>query len=214
MTISRVGAVLLVSAFICAGPWASRVAAQEQPLVPVGGGDEVDHEALRQLRAVYERAILDNNIGTLGPLFAPQFFGVMVTGRMVTGLEELKRYWADIHALIGEGGRYTTTLNPERSVIIGDIALARGTSDDVVVTGENREFRFQSFWTAVLQKQAGAWTVLQVQGTIDPVDNPFVREFRRRAIQLTAVIAGLVGLFIGLGGGWFLGKRSRRAATA
>ena len=44
------------------------------------------------------------------------------------------------------------------------------------------------------------WTVRalrRVQGSMDPVTNPFVREFARRAVVRTAIIAGLVGMLLG-----------------
>jgi ketosteroid isomerase-like protein len=136
----------------------------------------------------------------------------MITGRVVNGVDGLKKYWSDIHELMGEGGTYATTINPERSVIVGDVALARGSSNDVVVTGDNQEFRFTSYWTAALQKQNGQWKVVQVQGTMDPVDNPFVREFTRRTLRWAVVLSGLGGIVIGLGVAWLIRKRSPRAA--
>jgi ketosteroid isomerase-like protein len=210
MTIARVGLVLLIGLGAGTVSFVPCAAAQ-QPVAPGAAGDEAEHEALRQLKALYEAAIRDNKVEALGPYFSSDIHGVMVTGRVVTSVGELKQYWTDIHALIGEGGSYTTTLNPERSVIVGDVALARGSSDDVVVTSDKQEFRFTSFWTAVLQKQEGRWKLLQVQGTIDPVDNPFVREFRRRSLQLAIPISALGGLVIGLGVAWFMRKRAVRA---
>lgn len=169
--------------------------------------EEAEHAAIRELRGLYERAIRDGTPGLLAPHVASDFRGVMVTGRLVTSVAELEQYWTDIQGLIGPGGRYTTTLNPERSVILGDIALARGTTDDVVVTGEGREFRFTSLWTATLQKIDGVWKVRQMQGSIDPVDNAFVREFGRRALMPAAGAAGAVGLLVGAGVGWWLARR-------
>jgi len=136
---------------------------------------------------------------------------VMVTGRAVNSLADLKQYWTDIHALIGPGGKYTTTLNPERSVIVGDLALARGTSDDVVVTSGGTEFKFTTLWTAVLQKQDGRWMLRQAQGSVDPVDNIFVRTFTRRALMFTAAVAGVIGLVLGASIVGLLMRRRRAA---
>lgn len=212
MTRLRLVLVLLVSTGVAAWPSESRAAAQ-QPAAPAAAAavDEVEHEALRQLKALYERAIRDNDIGVLGPYFSNDLYGVMLTGRVVKNIDELKRYWTDIRTLIGEGGTYTTTLKPERSVILGDVALARGSSDDVVVTSEKQEFRFSSYWTAVLRKQDGQWKVVQVQGTIDPIDNPFVREFNRRYTRRVIPVSVLGGVVLGLGAAWLLRRRGRRS---
>jgi uncharacterized protein (TIGR02246 family) len=211
MTLGRIGRVWVISAWICGWLFATSAAGRQGP-PSVPASDEVEHEALRQLRPLYESAIRDNKLDALAPLLADDFYGVMVTGRAVTGIDGLKRYWADIHALMGEGGQYTTTLTPERSVLIGDVALARGTSADVVTTSEGQEFRFTSMWTAVLQKQDGRWRLRQAQGTIDPVDNPFVREFARRSLRWAVVLSGGVGILVGALLGWLFGRR--RHATA
>lgn len=186
-------------------------AAPAATTAPASPEEEAEHAAIRQLRALYEQSIREGKPEMLAPHVASDFRGVMVTGRLVKNVEELQRYWADIQELIGPGGSYTTTLNPERTVLLGDIALARGSTDDVVVTGEGREFRFTSLWTATLQKVDGVWKVRQMQGSIDPVDNAFVREFGRRALIPAAGIAGAVGAVIGLGAGWWLGRRRQRA---
>jgi ketosteroid isomerase-like protein len=207
---------LVVQVIALASVVAAPAAAQTRPrppaaTAPASPEEEAEHAAIRQLRALYEQAIREGKPEMLAPHVASDFRGVMVTGRLVKNVEELQRYWADIQGLIGPGGRYTTTLNPERSVILGDIALARGSTDDVVVTDEGREFRFTSLWTATLQKVDGVWKVRQMQGSIDPVDNAFVREFGRRALVPAAAIAGAVGLAIGVVVGLFISRRRARA---
>ena len=174
---------------------------------PANPQEEAEHQALRDLRAVYEQAIRENRVELLQPHLHPEFSGVMVTGRQVTSFDEVRQYWQDIRGLIGEGGRYTTTVKPEWSTIVGDVALARGTSDDVVVTGDGDEFRFQSFWTAVLQKHEGRWKIRRMQGTMDPIGNPFVREFAQRAVTRAALGAGLLGLFAGVAVMLFVRRR-------
>jgi ketosteroid isomerase-like protein len=210
MTVGRLALVFLVGLGVTGSPAEFRAAAQ-QPAVaaPSPAADEVEHEALRQLKTLFEGAVRDNNIGALGPYFSPDLYGVMLTGRVVKNIDELQRFWTDIHELIGEGGTYTTTLKPERSVILGDVALARGSSDDVVVTSEKQEYRFSSFWTAVLHKQAGQWKVVQLQGTIDPIDNPFVHEFNRRSMRVVIPQSVVGGVVLGLAAAWLLRKRAR-----
>jgi ketosteroid isomerase-like protein len=203
MTTGRLALVVLLGAL--ASPLES--AAQAPEAAAPAAADEAEHEALRQLKAAYERAISENNIDTLAPYFSDQFHGVMLTGRVVQSFDEVKRFWADMRELIGEGGSYTTTLNPERSVISGDMALARGSSSDVVVTSEKEEFRFTSYWTAVLQKQAGQWKLVQVQGTIDPIDNPFVREFNRRENRVVIPLSAIGGVVLGLIVAWVIRRR-------
>ena len=179
----------------------------EQPAPAAAQADAAEHEALRQIRAVYERAVQQGQPDLLAPHLSSEFHGVMVTGRAVRSLADLTAYWTDIRGLIGQGGSYTTTLNPEVSVILGDIAFARGTSDDVVVTGDGQEYRFSTFWTATLRKEDGVWKIRQAQGTMDPIANAFVRQFSRRAMFIVAGLAGAIGIVLGA---VLMGLASRR----
>jgi uncharacterized protein DUF4440 len=200
---SRRAAVSLLLWTLCAGmPVSGQTSSAAQ--------EEADHESLRALRAVYERAIRENQLEPLQPYLHTAFHGVMVTGRAVNGFGDLQRFWNDIKGLIGPGGTYTSTLNPERSVILGDIALARGTTADVVKTGDGDEFRFTTLWSATLQREAGAWKLRYVQGTMDPVSNPFVREFSRRAIIRFTSAALIAGIVVGMAFGVIWQKRRTR----
>ncbi len=99
-------------------------------------------------------------------------------------------------------------------MILGDIALARGSTDDVVKTSDGTEYRFTTLWTATLQKEAGAWKIRSVQGTIDPVANAFVREFTKRMIVRISSGVGVVSLVIGalIGAVWQRNRTRRTGA--
>ena len=180
-----------------------------QPAAPPApaASEEADHEALRLLKTAYEEAIRNNKIETLAGHFHPDFHGVMVTGRPVNSFADVQQFWRDLRGLIGEGGTYTTTINPERSVILGDIALARGTTADVVKTAAGKEYRVTTFWTATLQRDGGAWKVRSLQGTMDPIGNPFVGEVASRAVLQYTSGAGVIGLVLGLLLGRVWGRR-------
>ena len=135
----------------------------------------------------------------------------MMTSRAVDSLQEMKSYWADMKRLMGAGGTYRTVVEPERSVILGDFALARGKTADVVTTGDGKVYRFGTNWTAVLQRQNGAWKILQVQGSMDPVNNEFVRTFMRDALLKYGGLAALVALALGIALGVVIGRRRKTA---
>lgn len=170
------------------------------------GTDETDHEALRVLKRVFEQAVAEDRVELLQPYLHANFSGVMITSEPVGSFDDLRAYWRKIKELMGQGGRYTTTVNPDRSLIFGTIALAKGTTDDVVVTGNGAEYRFNSRWTAVLAKQNADWKILRVQGTIDPLANPFVATAMRRTASWTGGVGAIVGLLIG----WLLSLVIRR----
>lgn len=166
---------------------------------------EADHQALREVRALYERAVNEDRLDLLAPHIGEPFYGVMITGKRVSNLAEMKAYWADMKRLMGPNGKYQVKVTPERSAILGDIAMARGTTADVV-TSYGQTFRFGTSWTAVLHRQNGMWKIVQVQGSMDPVNNEFVKKFRRNAILLYGGGMALVALVLG----WLLGGRRSR----
>jgi ketosteroid isomerase-like protein len=174
--------------------------------------EEADHEALRGMKAVYEEAVRNNRIEALAPHFHPEFHGVMVTGRAVNSFADVQQFWRDIRGLMGEGGSYATTVNPERSVIVGDLALARGTTADVVTNSSGREYRFTTLWTATLQRDGGSWKIRTLQGTMDPIGNPFVVDIARGTVVRYASATGLIGLVLGLLLGRVWGRRRARNA--
>jgi ketosteroid isomerase-like protein len=194
--------------------WSASLMAMPSQIPPSSSGtDEAEHEALRKLKAVYEDAVGNNHIDALSGSFHSDFHGVMVTGRAVNSFADVQQFWRDIRGLIGEGGSYTTTVNPERSVILGVVALARGTTDDVVKTSDGHEYRFTTLWTATLQKEGGAWKIRSVQGTMDPIANPFVREFEKRLLVRVSSGVGVASLVIGaLIGAVWQRRRNRRTA--
>ena len=183
----------------------------QQPATPApAANEEADHEALRRLKTAYEEAVRNNRIDTLAGHFHPEFHGVMVTGRPVNSFADIQQFWRDIRRLMGEGGTYTTTVNPERSVILGDVALARGTTDDVVKTNDGHEYRFTTLWTATLQRVGADWKIRTLQGTMDPIGNPFVQEVAKRTILRFTSAASLTGLVLGLLLGRVWGRRAAR----
>ena len=184
-------------ALLCSVWCATAVAQPVQTPPSPDGNDEAEHEALRRLKSGYEEAVRNNRIDALAPYFHSDFHGVMVTGRAVNGFGDVQQYWRDIRGLIGEGGTYATTVNPEPSVIVGDLALARGTTDDVVRTKDGQEYRFTTLWTATLQKEGGTWKIRTIQGTMDPIGNAFVREFGKRLVVRVSSAVGAATLILG-----------------
>ena len=172
--------------------------------------EEADHEALRGLKATYERALNEDKLELLKPHLAEGFTGVMMTSEPVAGFEALQAYWVKMKAMIGAGGKYTTTLSPERSWIQGDVAVARGTAEERILAGSGREYRIETQWTALCVKRDGRWQILRAHGSMDPLGNEFVKTGLREI-----ALASGGGMFVigALAGGFlvFLILRRRRA---
>ncbi len=104
--------------------------------------DEVDHEALRRLRTVAEQAINENRLELLKPHLQEDFWVVTYTDRQFSDFDTFQAQWQKTRDELLDGGSYTTQLNPERSLILGEIALTRGNSENLLVTADGDRIPF------------------------------------------------------------------------
>jgi len=155
--------------------------------------DEAEHTALRAIKAAYEQSVNSGNPAGLAPYLSDNVTGVMVTGEPVKGLDGLKTYWQKIQEMLGPGGSYHVTVNAEKSDLFGDIAVSHGTTEDRVTTSGGKEFKFSSNWTSVCHKENGAWKVIRMQATMDPVNNPFIAA----RVKFTKLVFGIGGAVAG-----------------
>jgi ketosteroid isomerase-like protein len=172
--------------------------------------EEEDRQALRQIKDLYQQAVNEDTLDLLAPHVDPSFTGVMLTSEPVTGLEGMKAYWKKMKDMMGSSGRYHVTVSYEPSHFFGDVAVARGTTQDVV-TIPGKEFRFTGHWSAVCVKREGAWKIVRIHASMDPLTNPFVTGW----IQAGRLAFGGGGAAGGLVLGGLLGLAvARRKAVA
>ena len=112
---------------LCACSWSPASFAQE--------GDEADHQALRELRAVFEKAASENQLDLLKPHLHEPFSVVTFTDREFSDFEKFKERWQKTRDEIVGSGSYKVTLKPDWSELYGDMAVAHGDSDNVLVNG-------------------------------------------------------------------------------
>ena len=169
---------------------------------------ESDHEALRKLRDVFQEAAARNDMDLMKPYLAPEFSIVTFTDKEFTDFETFKAQWqATRKAMLGQSGSYKVELDPERSLIMGDFALCRGNSRNVMVNDSGRKFVFTAHWTVICRKIDGNWKIVRGHNSLDPFRNPMLTYGVKKIVIQTGVIAFLVGLGLGVGG--MLLKRRR-----
>ena len=152
--------------------------------------EEANHAELRKIKAAYEEAVNKADPTKIAPYLSENVTGVMITGEEVKGFAGLEAYWKKIQQLMGPGGTYHVKVNADSTEFHGDVSISRGNTEDVVKLASGTEFRFTSFWTAVCRKENGAWKVVRMQATMDPVDNVFVKA----RVQTTKIAYGAIGV--------------------
>ena len=165
---------------------------------PTLADEEAEHAALRKIKAAYEEAVNMDAMPKFEPWLGKDATAVMVTDEEVHSFAELQAYWLRIKALLGSGGSYAVKVNVDKTDLLGDVAVSRGTTDDTAKTARFGSVSFHSHWTAVLRKEGGEWKVLRLHASMDPLENPFVVA-RTASRSLAFGGAGVaLGLVLGL----------------
>jgi ketosteroid isomerase-like protein len=176
-------------------------------------GTEADHEALRGLKAVFEKAVNENNLELLRPHLHEPFSFVTLTRKEFTEFETFKTQWQSTREKMLDGGTYVIKLDPDRSEIFGDMAITKGRSENVMVTGGGDKYEFTENWTAVCRKINGEWKIVRAHSSIDPFYNPIVlSQFKKMSIQI-GLGALAVGLIIGIFVKTMLSRKKKKAIT-
>jgi ketosteroid isomerase-like protein len=173
--------------------------------------EESLHQELRGMKKIYEDAVNSGDLKTLAPVFGPQTSGVVATNEEFHTLDEMQQIFDRFKSTLGPGYTYRVTLNPERSLIYGDIAVCRGTSDEYVKSGNGHEFNLTTRWTAVLRRENGQWHLLRSQVSMDPFHNPVTEYFFASVKKIYGGGGLAIGLVVGILLGYLL--RGRKSAA-
>jgi ketosteroid isomerase-like protein len=171
--------------------------------------NHADHEALRGMRRAFEEAAAKNNMDLMKPYLATNFSIVTFTDREFSAFESFKAQWGKTrNAMLGERGSYRVDLDPEYSVLMGDVALCRGNAKNELVDGKGHRFEFTSHWSVVCRKIDGEWKIVRGHNSLNPFDNPMLKQ-GVKSLLVKAVAAGLVaGLVLGAVGARLLRRRT------
>ena len=165
--------------------------------------NKADHDALRNIRRIAENAINRNDLDTIRPYLAPEFSIVTFTDREFTDFDSFETQWAKTRSkMLGERGSFKVDLDPELSVIKGDIALCRGNAKNTLVDDSGKVFEFTSHWTATCQKVGGKWLIERAHNSLEPFHNPILEHAVRGLLVKSAGATGLIGLLLGAAMVW------------
>jgi ketosteroid isomerase-like protein len=199
----KAGVVLLM--VLLGGTAPGAASAQEE--------NKAEHDALRLIRQVVEKAVNSNDLDLIQPYLTPDFSIVTFTDREFTDFDAFKTQWGKTRRkMLGERGTFKVDLDPELSVIKGDIALCRGNARNAMRDNGGNVFEFTSHWTATCQKVDGKWLVVRAHNSTDPFNNPIVMHEVRKLVIESVAAAMLLGLVLGAGIMWGRHRRKVRAS--
>jgi len=178
------------------------VSAQEQR--------KADHDQLRELMKRGAEALNTRKLDAMAPHLHPEFTVVTVDNQKLRGLAEFKQYWIGLFE-----GKDAIVKSIETNPVADDLArflddntaMSFGTSDDRYTFNDGEIRQMKSRWSAVLQKDSDTWKIVSVHFSSNLLDNP-VLEATKRAVQKWALIAGAIGIAIGLALGFLMRRRT------
>lgn len=152
-----------------------------------------EREKLRSIQAVFEKAVENNTIDDLKPHIDPQFSFVSFTDRAFTDFTSFSEQWHITRKDMVGSGKFSTTLDPQPAIFIGDTAVCFGNAKNNMIDSKGRNFDFTSNWTVVFKRNDGEWKVLRAHNSLDPFFNPMLKQaVKTRFIQL-----GLLAFVLG-----------------
>jgi len=170
-----------------------------------------DHDQLRALVKKGAEALSTRNLDAMAPYVHPNFTVVTIDNKKLKGIAELKAYYDSLFE--GKGALLKAIeVRPEADeatdFLDANSGVSFGTSNDryTFLDGDVREMK--SRWSAVVQKDGDTWKLVNVHFSANILDNP-VLNAAKSALRNTMLIAGAVGLLVGVAIGFLLRRRRK-----
>ena len=100
----------------------------------------------------------------------------------------------------------------ELASLYGNASVAFGSLDQNFKFVDGREIRLVSRWTGTFIKEDGRWLLAAIHVSANVFDNPVLKLAVRKTALWTGLGAVALGLVLGGGAGWLIGKRRKTTA--
>jgi ketosteroid isomerase-like protein len=173
--------------------------------------DEPLHNELRRFKSEMESAM---NSGDMDAVFSKVEDDVVFTtmnNDFVAGKEKLREYFVKmVGSPSAPVAKIKTSLDPEALSIFLDpernLALSYGKANDEYLLKGGATLGLHARWTALLSKRTGQWKVAAFHYSGDIFHSPIHANAQKALVGLALVLGA-----IGLGAGYWLGRRRRAA---
>ncbi|MEA2560452.1 MAG: hypothetical protein QOH06_1956 [Acidobacteriota bacterium] len=171
--------------------------------------DEATHDELRALRDGLLDAMSKGDIERELTYFHPNAVITWHDAEVSRGRDGIRKYMARM--LEGPDKAvesFKADVNVDELTILygGDTGIAFGSVVEHFEMTNGRTFDLPARWSATMVKEGDKWLIANLHASDNLFDNPMLAMARRMAWW-----AGGLGLLVGLGAGYFLGRRRRTA---
>ena len=144
-------------------------------------GTPADHDQLRGLLKAAREAVNSDRPELLEAHLHPDYVITVMNQELVTKdhpLEQLFHDWFKKPGAILKSLRIAPEATIETKIYDGRFGIVYGTSVDTYQLSDDREFSFDSKWTATVIKQGDEWKLLALHVGVDPIENPLIDGYR------------------------------------
>lgn len=177
-------------------------------------GTKEDHAALQQLKADALRVVNARDDATARRILHQPFMATVVTQESFTDFDALKAYFDGLYTRADLRMKKITMAaeaDDWSQIYEGRFALTNGATKERYELADGRAFDLAGRWTAVSIQRDGAWKLLAVHMGTNFLDNPVLTAIEK-SVAWVGAAGGGIGLVVGLGLGWFIGRRRKPAA--
>ncbi|MBI4668956.1 MAG: hypothetical protein HY747_07195 [Elusimicrobia bacterium] len=128
---------------------------------------------LFKIQNAFETAAVYNKLELLTPYLDEGFQAKMISGEVLHGPEGIRKFWQNMYSQVKKGQRvssYELKLNPQELHVSGDLARAKGRSDEIIQNDFGEIYKFHTNWDASLKKQDGSWKLASMNAHLEVRD--------------------------------------------
>ena len=198
---------------LAAAAWALALA--HAPMLAAQEPDHAIHEALRSMLTEVVTAINTGQYDRMLPYLTENVEATSITQEVMGSRQDVSNYFKEWFGPTGYMRRMQmkldadglTELSPDKSW-----GLVRGKALEHYEAKDGDVFDFLTRWTAVMVRgDDNQWRLRAIHFGTNNLDNPVLTKVRNTLVR-DGVIAAVACLLVGIGIGWFAGRRKAPAA--
>lgn len=179
-------------------------------------GTPEDHDKLRALKDKAIAAVNSRDYDGVQAILHDPFMATAITQDSFTDFDAMKAYFEGLFTrklLRIKDVQFSAEADDYSTVYTGTFALTKGTDLERYEMADGRSFDVKGRWTAVSIKDGDDWKIAALHMGTNFLDNPVINAIEKSIVWI-GIAAAAAGLMVGLAGGWFIGARRAKRATA
>jgi len=189
-------------------------------VAPIARGEEPDHAIHEELRGVLRSVVAAMNSGQYDqmlPYLTENVEATSITQEVMSGRGDVSKYFQEWFGPTGYMRRMEIKLDADRLTELSPDktwGLVRGKALEHYEAKDGDIFDFDTRWTAVMVRGDDAkWRLRAIHFGTNDLDNPVLTKVRRTLTHY-GVIGAIASLLVGLGLGWWIGRRRGQRVPA